>query len=240
MTRAFLSAAWRHLAMLNYRVEPRLLAPYVPPGTMLDLWDGAPFMSVIAFLFDDTKILGVPIPFHTTFPEVNLRIYTRREAGDETRRGVTFIRELAPRHAVAWTARFAYNEPYRALPMRRRIAMAADPGGSTSVDYEWSAGGAWSGVHMTARGRPIPIQSGSHEDFIAHRRWGFTRQRDGSSIEYQVEHARWNAWQPLTFRLDGDPSRVFPADLARELTRPPDSAFLVDGSGVTVSTPARI
>ena len=239
--RVFLAAAWRQLAMLNYRVDPALLAPYVPAGTTLDLWRGDAFISVVGLLFDDTRVLGAPIPFHTTFPEVNLRCYVRRDmAGSGARRGVVFIRELVPRAAIAWVARLRYNEPYRALRMRRRIAMAAEPGGSVSVDYEWMAGGEWAGVHVTARGRPMPIAPDTEEEFIAHHLWGYTRQRDGSTIEYAVAHARWNVWQATSARLDGDLSRVYPPELARAIARPPDSAFLADGSDVTVSFPQRI
>ena len=238
--RVFLKAAWRHLALLNYRVDPALLTPYVPAGTALDLWRGDAFISVVGLLFDDTRVLGVPIPFHSTFPEFNLRCYFCREVAGEPRRGVAFIRELVPRAAIALVARFAYNEPYRALRMRRRIAMAAEPGGSVSVDYEWMAGGGWSGVHVTARGRPAPIAPDSEEEFITHHLWGYTRQRDGSTVEYAVAHPRWSVWQATSARLDGDLARVYPAELARAITRPPDSAFLADGSDVTISFPQKL
>jgi hypothetical protein len=238
--RVFLTAAWRHLAMLNYRVDPSLLDAYVPAGTALDLWRGSAFVSVVGFLFDETKVLGVPIPLHRTFPEANLRLYVRRDVGGEARRGVTFIRELVPRQAVAWTARLAYNEPYRALRMRRRIAMAAEPGGSVSASYEWMDGPAWAGVHVAARGLPSAIEPDSEEEFISYRLWGYTRQRDGSTVEYAVEHPRWRVWPATSARLEGDLARVYPPELARELTRPPDSAFLAEGSAISVSMPERI
>jgi hypothetical protein len=42
--RPFLTANWRYLAVLNYVVDPRLLAPFVPVGTEIDFrfnpcWD---------------------------------------------------------------------------------------------------------------------------------------------------------------------------------------------------------
>ena len=43
----FLTAEWRHLAMLNYEADPKLLAPFVPSGTELDLWNGKNFVSVV-------------------------------------------------------------------------------------------------------------------------------------------------------------------------------------------------
>src|SRR5437868_4674417 len=118
MPRRFLTAEWRNLVMLNYTVDASRLESLVPRGTILDIWRGSTFVSLVGFLFANTRILGVPVPGHRTFEEVNLRFYVRRELPDEQRRGVTFIRELVPRRAIALTARLAYNEPYLATPMR--------------------------------------------------------------------------------------------------------------------------
>src|SRR5689334_15513426 len=108
--------------MLNYEADAALLESLVPAGVELDRWRGTLYLSVVGFLFRDTRVLGLPIPGHTTFEEVNLRFYVRRHVGGgESRRGVVFIRELVPRPAIAIVAKLLYNEPYRALPMRHRI-----------------------------------------------------------------------------------------------------------------------
>src|SRR5471032_1969443 len=117
----FLTAEWRHLAMLNYEVDSKLLAPFVPHGTELDYWNGKTFVSVVGFLFQRTHVLGIPIPFHRNFEEVNLRFYVRRKADDGGRRAVVFIKELVPRSAIAFVARKFYNENYIALPMSHWI-----------------------------------------------------------------------------------------------------------------------
>lgn len=106
--------------MFNYAVEPSLLEAYVPRGTELDEWNGTTYVSLVGFLFVNTRVLGIAVPGHRTFEEVNLRIYVRRRVGGELRRAVTFIREIVPRRAIAMVARAAYNEPYVALPMRHR------------------------------------------------------------------------------------------------------------------------
>ena len=93
----------------------------MPRGTALDTWRGRTYVSVVGFLFRDTRVLGVPVPWHRTFEEVNLRLYVRREVAGEIRRAVTFIRELVPRRAIAAVARLAYNEPYVARPMRHHL-----------------------------------------------------------------------------------------------------------------------
>ena len=108
--------------MLNYEIDPTVLAPLVPRGTLLDAHAGRTYVSMVGFLFLRTRVLGVPIPFHRHFEEVNLRFYVRRVLGDEVRRGVCFIREIVPKWAIATTARWTYNEPYLSLPMRHRVS----------------------------------------------------------------------------------------------------------------------
>src|SRR5688500_10408662 len=91
--RPFLSAEWRYLAMLNFRVNPDLLAPFVPRGTQLDFFRGETYVSLVGFLFRDTRILGISVPHHRAFEELNLRFYVVREQAGEIRRGVVFIKE---------------------------------------------------------------------------------------------------------------------------------------------------
>src|SRR6266536_2511861 len=74
--------------MLNYTVDPRLLALFVPLGTEIDFEKGETFLSVVGFLFLDTRLLGLPIPLHRDFEEVNLRFYVRRKSAETWRRGV--------------------------------------------------------------------------------------------------------------------------------------------------------
>lgn len=127
MSTTFLSARWRHLIMLNYAVDPALLEPIVPRGTRLDMHDGQCWVSVVAFLFLDTKVLGLPVPGHRDFEELNLRFYVRRDVpdtdrGQPFRRGVAFVKEVVPRFAIATVARMLYNENYVALPMSHMVA----------------------------------------------------------------------------------------------------------------------
>ena len=236
----FLTAEWRWLAMLNYRVDPALLAPLVPAGTELDAWQGATFVSVVGFLFRRTRVLGVPIPFHTSFEELNLRFYVRRAVGHDIRRGVVFVKELVPRRAIATVARIVYNEPYRAVPMRHRIERAASTGEPVRVEYGWRMGARWGRVAVTPRGPSAPIAGGSEEEFITEHYWGYTRQRDGGTVEYEVRHPRWRVWQVSEATLDADLEPLYGASFARVLAGRPSSAFLADGSAVRVLRPVRL
>ncbi len=159
----FLTARWRYLAMLNFVADPALLRPLVPIGTELDFDRGETFVSVVGFMFLDTRVLGVAIPLHRNFEEVNLRFYVRRKTAEGWRRGVAFIRELVPRFAIATVARVFYNEPYSAMRMRHSISHEQ---GRLAVEYGWRRGGAWEFLAMTASGEPSDAPHGSHEEFI--------------------------------------------------------------------------
>ncbi len=240
VTRVFLTAEWRYLAMLNYRVPADWLAPFVPAGTELDLWDGAAYVSVVGFLFRDTRLLGVGIPFHRSFEEVNLRMYVRRTVGGQVRRAVTFLRELVPRPAIAIVARLAYNEPYRALAMRHIIELDAARETPTSVVYEWRAASSWTRLAVEPMGNREPLRPGSEEEFITQHYWGCTRQRDGSTIEYEVRHPPWRVWQLRRAVLQGELTSAFGERFASFISGQPHSAFLADGSAVDVYAPTHL
>ena len=238
--RAFLTAEWRYLVMLNYEIDPGVLAALVPDGTELDLWHGRALVSVVGFRFLDTRVLAMPIPFHRHFDEVNLRFYVRRDAGGgAVRRGVVFVRELVPRLAIALVARLAFNEPYRALPMRSSVPQARvdSPGRLT---YEWRLGGRWERLAATADGAPAFAATDSEAAFITEHHWGYTRQRDGSTVEYEVEHPPWRTWPAAAPELAADPARLYGGAFAPALSRPPASALVADGSRVIVYPPARL
>ena len=225
--------------MLNYVAPEELLAPLVPAGVDLDRWRGTLYVSVVGFLFRDTRVLGIPIPAHRTFPEVNLRFYVRREEAGETRRGVVFVRELVPRRAIALVARALYNEPYRALPMRYTLVDGPERG-TFERAYGWRASTEWAGLSARTAGPPRMLEADSEEEFITEHYWGYTRQRDGGTVEYRVSHPRWNVWTATGARTNGDLAPVYGDAFAQILTGPPRSAFVADGSPVTVFAPARI
>lgn len=230
--RPFLTAQWRNLLMVNYAVEPALLAPHVPAGTELDTHEGSCYLSLVAFQFLDTRVLGMAIPGHRNFEEMNLRFYVRRKSAGAWRRAVVFIREVVPRRAIALVARALYNEPYLALPMRSRI----DP---PRVEYGWRLKGLWHSVAATAVGQGTSAAVGSREQFITEHYWGYTRQRDGGTIEYRVEHPPWRLWPAEHVSLDVDLESLYGPVFAAAMTSL-SSAFIAEGSPVSVSRGRRI
>lgn len=237
----FLGAEWRHLLMANYEAPRELIAPLVPRGTELDTHDDGVLVSVVGFRFLHTRLLGIPVPFHRHFDEVNLRFYVRRVMPDgEVRRGVTFVKEIVPKAAIAAVARLAYNEPYVALPMRSTTPSRDHAAPGERVEYGWRSRGAWEHVAARAAGAPTTPLPGSDASFITEHYWGYTRQRNGGTIEYEVQHPPWRVQVAADTELLADVERLYGPAYVPILARPPVSAFIADGSPVTVLAPSRL
>lgn len=221
---SFLTARWESLLMQNWAIDPALLEGRVPTGTELDTHEGKTWVSLVGFLFLDTRLKGIPVPGHRNFEELNLRFYVRR--GDK--RGVVFIKELVPKWAIATLARLAYNENYVSLPMDHRL--------DDRVSYFF-------GDHGELSARPVgenrTLEPGSHEEFIAEHYWGYANQRDGGTVEYEVQHPPWRVRDAVEPVFRG-PEDLYGAAFAAVLATPPDSCFVAEGSEVSVEPGGRL
>jgi uncharacterized protein YqjF (DUF2071 family) len=256
LRRVFLTGRWQVLAMLNWEVEPSLLEPLVPRGCELDFHHGKTFLSLVGFVFLDTRVWGIAVPGYRRFEEVNLRFYVRRLVDGEIHRGVCFVREIVPRWAIALVARLFYNEPYVALPMQHQFAGPVGeidaegdlrgakeqraPERCGDVAYRWQYRSRWNEIKLHYAGEPMPLAAGSHEEFIAEHYYGYCAQRDGGAIEYQVEHKPWKVWTVTECQVDIDAEANYGPTFAPVLSLPPTTAFLADGSPVAVLWPQRI
>ena len=237
---AFLTAEWRFLVMLNYAVDPALLAHLAPRGTELDEFEGKTYMSLVGFRFERTRLRGLWIPFHSDFDEVNLRFYVRRTVAGELRRGVVFVREVVPRWAIAKVAQVCFGENYIALPMRHKVIEATSEGGRIQAEYRWRRGRKWNSVRAECAGRPALPAVDSRESFFAEHYWGYAAQSDGGTVEYRVEHDRWRVWPATVATFEGEAAELYGPELAQCLTRAPDSALVAEGSAVAVHSGRKI
>ncbi|MBC7749515.1 MAG: DUF2071 domain-containing protein, partial [Methylotenera sp.] len=118
MKETFLSARWENLIMANYEVNPDILTSYLPKGVEVDFYNNKSYVSLVGFMFKQTNLFNIPIPFLGTFEEINLRFYVKRVEGNTIKRGVVFINETVPYKLVAWLANKLYKEHYIAIPTK--------------------------------------------------------------------------------------------------------------------------
>ena len=231
--RKFLTARWQDLIMANYEVEPSLLASRVPNGTELDLQDGKCFVSLVGFMFSDTRVLGVPIPFHVNFEEVNLRFYIKREIDGETRRAVCFVKEIVPRFAIATMARVLYGEPYECW----RMSHQRD---EHSVSYSWSKGIRQNRLSVDIDASVGVPEADSHGEFIIEHYWGYTKRGGTRVDEYKVEHPKWELFSVKNEVIDVDFCQTYGDEFAFLDGQNPYSVLLAKGSEVSVFQGERI
>lgn len=235
MKRSFLTAEWRHLVMANYEVDPAILEPLVPKGTELDVWKDGSFISLVAFQFLNTRVMGLSIPFHRSFDEVNLRFYVRRKAADGWRRGVVFVKEFVPRVAIAWTARRLYNENYQSCPMSSTVTPPNDGSSSKgAAEYRWRVRGSTNAIRAEFEGDPVRLEPGSFDEFIAEHYWGYVRSRRGGTVEYAVEHQPWRVWKATSHEIHCNVEVCYGSAFRNALDAKPVSVFVAEGSPVAV------
>ncbi len=224
--------------MVNYEVDPEILKPYLPPATELDYWQGKALVSMVGFLFQDTRVFGVKWPMHVNFEEVNLRFYVRHFNGTEWKRGAVFISELVPKPVISIMANSLYNEPYRALPMRHSIKPVDDA--HTEYMYEWKLKGKWNKLGATVYNHTSPIDRGSPEEFIFEHYWGYNKLRSNNTLEYQVEHQSWLIQQVKNYVFDADIAELYGKEFVQYLSAEAYSAFFAVGSEVAVRVAGKI
>ena len=109
-----------------------------------------------------------------------------------------------------------------------------DPHRGGDIEYGWRYGGKEFSIVASVEGSAQMLEAGSEAEFITEHYWGYTRQRDGGTLEYEVEHPRWRVWAPSRATFSGPASALYGSAFGEILGGPPRSAFVAEGSPVTV------
>ena len=227
----FLTAEWRKLAIINYEINPVFLENYLPKGTELDFYKGKCLVSLVGFMFLDTKLLGIAVPFHKNFEEVNLRFYVKKLENGIWKRGVVFIKEIVPKKALSLVANQFYNERYCTLPMSHCITESDD---KLSVSYSWQTS-TLNKIILTADNMPREMIKGSDFEFITEHYFGFTKNKIHTS-EYEVKHPQWNFYEIKSYEIQVDFKENYGTDFNFLNNVKPISVMLAEGSKIEVHT----
>lgn len=230
--RPFLTAAWRNLLMINFEADPAVLKAYLPAHTELDTWNNTSYVSLVGFLFQDTRVKGISLPGHRTFEEVNLRFYVRYKQDGSWKRGVVFVKELVPKPLITFVANTIYKEKYATHIMEH--SWEYPDAHTLKVAYKWKVNNEWNHLTATALQATQPIITGSEEEFITEHYWGYTRVNDVTTGEYQVTHPQWHTHPVTSFDYHCSTRALYGADFENMLQQTPRSALLAAGSAIAV------
>ena len=236
MAGTFLKAGWRKLVMANYAIDPGLLERYRPHHTQIDFFKNTCYVSLVGFMFIDTRVMGLKIPFHVNFEEVNLRFYVKTGKAGKVKRGVVFIKEIVPRPMLAATANLVYKENYEAMTMKHSWKKAD---GERRVSYSWRKK-EWHSLEVRTGIDEFEIAPGSEEEFITEHYWGYTKASPSKTLEYEVVHPKWKVYKTLDYRIDVDFETVYGTEFRFLTTQEPDSVFLAEGSDISVLKATRL
>lgn len=230
--KTFLTGHWKNLLMLNYEVPPSILLPFLPKGCELDFFDGKCYASLVGFMFLNTKLKGIPIPFHRNFEEVNLRFYVRFKDGKEWKRGVVFIKEIVPKKMITLVANILYGEQYDNMPMKNSLLEQAD---TFEVKYQWLFNKQWNFLQAVAYKNNQPILHGSEEEFITEHYWGYSKLNDNTTSEYRVNHPQWKVHTVSSYDLQCNVGKLYGNQFIEPLSQHPTSVLLAQGSDVSIN-----
>lgn len=232
MKKIFLTAAWKNLIMANYALDPSVLLPYLPAHTELDFFNGQCYVSLVGFMFEKVRLKGIPIPFHTHFPEVNLRFYVKHISPQGVvNRGVVFISEIVPKRAVAWVANTIYKEKYTAAAMKHTISLSP-----TGMDlrYSWRWKGKDNLVAASVRQELSPILPATAEAFIFEHYHGYAKVNATVTNMYTVEHPSWNTHAVTGYTINCAFEDFYGSDFSFLDHAIPESVFVAEGSAVKI------
>jgi uncharacterized protein len=238
-TTLFLTAEWRKLIMANYPVDPAALTPLLPARTELDTWKGDTYVSLVGFQFREVRVRGLSIPFHTRFPEVNLRFYIRFKEGNNWKRGVVFVREIVPLRTVTFIANTLFRERYMTLPMAYQENFDGQSQTFRSA-YRWRYKGRWNQLSVLADSDPKPLITGSQEEFITEHFWGYAHAGTNQTNEYQVAHPSWDLYRVRESEVQCEFGKLYGPAFTGLETQRPQSVFLAEGSPIEVYSKKKV
>ena len=216
--------------MVNYSVDKKILGKYLPNKTEIDLWKETCYISLVGFMFKDTRVKGFKFPFHTNFEEVNLRFYVRYKDNGKWKRGVVFIKEIVPRSLLTLVANSLYQENYETMPMRHSWTNSTD---SLIIEYKWKKK-QWNLLKVIADKNSNLVKMDSEEEFITEHYWGYTKISDEKTSEYGVEHLKWEVYPTKDYLVDVDFGDIYGQELKFLVSEKPKSIFLAEGSEIKV------
>lgn len=233
----FLVAAWQHLLVATFETEKKLLEKYLPYGTELHEWNGKYLLSLVAFMFNNTSLLGIPMPFYRQFEEVNLRFYVRQKTKEGWKNGVVFIKEVVPATLIGWVAHFLYRENFVALPMKHSIRQAA---GRLTVEYSWQIKQQTNYLKIITAEKPQLPGTGTIDSFITERYFAYTRKSNNRTLNFGIRHSPWKIYPLIDFSMKINVDALYGKEFCHTFEQQPVSVFLVDGSRTAVSKPGLI
>ncbi|MAH91504.1 MAG: hypothetical protein CMA11_07020 [Euryarchaeota archaeon] len=179
---------WRNLTFMHWEVEPQNLAPHIPKGLEIDLFEGKAYVGAIPFEMRNVRPRLLPsLPGVSTFPEFNIRTYVKKNGIP----GVLFLTLDAQSRVTCWHAPRSYGLPYRYAKCSLKI---------TDKEYAWKSRRSSDGVILEGKCKLKGEQRQAEKDSLEY----FLFERYSLYTEHKKKlHMAYTLHKPWTFQ-DGE------------------------------------
>jgi uncharacterized protein YqjF (DUF2071 family) len=175
---------WHDLLFAHWQVPAETIRPLVPPSLPLDLLDGAAWLGIVPFRVAGMRARFLPpVPFLSSFPELNVRTYVR--LGKKP--GIYFFSLDAGNRLAAWGGRMLYRLEYFHARMSARRAGGRIAYASRRADdprAEFAATYGPTGTVATA----VP---GTLDHWLTERYCLYTVALGGRVLRAEIHHPPW-------------------------------------------------
>ena len=208
--RRLFRAEWREIVVVNFEIDPKILAPYTPPKTEIDFFNGIAFVSLIARTVKKVKPGNYPIFFSRPFEQIQLRFYVKRTGAEGERRGICLIKDYLPKRKLSLLMNRLFKHSFTQVPIQHDSTNfeSTKPDDLPSAEYRWQINDHWNHIKVVARSQMRHQQKETKESFVLDHHWGYT-QNSGKTFEYYVEYPTWAMWDAQSGSFECDTEQVF-------------------------------
>jgi hypothetical protein len=224
-----MNQTWEHLLFAHWEVDAERLAPLLPGGLELDVWEGSAWIAIVPFLMTDVHARSLPpLPGSGRFLETNVRTYVRHRG----RPGIYFFSLEATSPSAVFVARNVLRLPYR----RADGLLQVDGDRRRYVIRRRER--RFPPARLAATYRPLgpsqPAASGSLEHFLTERYRLFVEPARGLVLGTEIHHPSWRI-APAAAELEHD--GLLPPELG--VTGAPPLLHVADTQHVHAWPPAQ-
>ncbi|MEU8779582.1 DUF2071 domain-containing protein [Streptomyces sp. NPDC048606] len=192
-----LTQEWLDLTFVHWAVDPTVVAPLLPAGTVPDTHDGVTYVGLVAFRMHRVGWLRLPgVPYLGSFPETNVRLYSVDAHG---RRGVVFRSMDASRLLPVVMGRACFRLPY--VWSRMSVRSHGDTVRYVSSRRRPGPRGAHSRITVVRGAR---IEEPTELEHFLTARWGMHNAFLGRAAYLPNDHPRWPLYRAELLTCEED------------------------------------
>jgi uncharacterized protein YqjF (DUF2071 family) len=181
----FMTQSWHDLLFAHWPVDERDLQDKLPSGLVLDTFNGQAWVGVVPFRMTNVSPRGVPMPFVSSFLELNVRTYVTLH----NKPGVYFFSLDANSALAVAAARTLFHLPYFVATMNvdKRDGQFV----YTSTRQTRRDGVAEFAATYRPIGYAVTPEKGSLEHFLTERYCLYTVDTSSRAKRLEIHHPPW-------------------------------------------------